>query len=172
MGIKWRDIDLENAPMAMVCHVGQTKESLTFKISKTRTSRRTIAFPAITVKALRRRRGHLFGVQRRGAGRCTRGRTECPAHCVLRFPGNRARPWFSADRVDAAGGCFDEFKGLPGINGDSVTIDVGRKYHEGLEAFCDEVLADYEGRQDLNADRFLDDTRKLLDGIQRSDYGR
>jgi integrase len=54
LGLRWRDLNLDEASLAVTQTLEQTAKTLTFKEPKTERSRRTIALPALTVEALRR----------------------------------------------------------------------------------------------------------------------
>jgi integrase len=56
LGLRWRDLDLEKATLAVRQSIEQTKDGLAFKEPKTRRGRRVVALPNVTVDALRRHR--------------------------------------------------------------------------------------------------------------------
>ncbi|MEO6025580.1 MAG: site-specific integrase [Candidatus Binatia bacterium] len=56
LALRWRDVDLEKATLAVRQSIEQTKNGLAFKEPKTRRGRRVVALPNVTVEALRRHR--------------------------------------------------------------------------------------------------------------------
>jgi len=56
LAVRWRDVDLEKATLAVRQSIEQTKNGLAFKEPKTRRGRRVVALPNVTVEALRRHR--------------------------------------------------------------------------------------------------------------------
>ena len=60
-GLRWQDVDLENATLSVVQALEQTKSGLRFKAPKTSRSRRKISLPELTVEALRVHKGQQAG---------------------------------------------------------------------------------------------------------------
>ena len=56
LGLRWRDVDLDRATLAVTQSLEQTRDKLRFKTPKTKRSRRVITLPAITVETMRRHR--------------------------------------------------------------------------------------------------------------------
>jgi integrase len=54
LALRWRDVDLDGATMAVTRTLEQTAKAVAFKEPKTQRSRRTIALPFLAVEALRR----------------------------------------------------------------------------------------------------------------------
>lgn len=56
LALRWKDVDLDSAVLAVTQTLEKVGKQLTFKAPKTERSRRTISLPQITVEALRRHR--------------------------------------------------------------------------------------------------------------------
>lgn len=54
LGLRWQDVNLDGAQLAICQALEQTKAGLAFKQPKTQRSRRTVALPQLAVEALRR----------------------------------------------------------------------------------------------------------------------
>ena len=74
LGLRWSDVDLKAGRLTVNQAMQRTKGELEFKSPKTKTSRRTITLPAVTVEALQAhykaaaRRSHEAGLGRDPAG--------------------------------------------------------------------------------------------------------
>ena len=60
LGLRWRDLDLDGAKLAVAVSLEETKSGLRVKAPKTRSSKRTITLAAVTVEALRRHRAQVL----------------------------------------------------------------------------------------------------------------
>ena len=60
LGLRWRDLDLDGAKLTVAVSLEETKSGLRVKAPKTRSSKRTITLPAVTVEALRRHRAQVL----------------------------------------------------------------------------------------------------------------
>ncbi len=60
LGLRWRDLDLDSAKLTVAVTLEETKGGLKLKSPKTRSSRRTITLPAVTVETLRRHRARVL----------------------------------------------------------------------------------------------------------------
>jgi integrase len=56
LGLKWSDINLDNATLSVCRTLEQSKAGLEFREPKTERSRRAVALPVLAVQALRKHR--------------------------------------------------------------------------------------------------------------------